>query len=35
MKAAHAALDGGQHKYTECGGLKAHREAISSYLSKN
>ena len=35
MKAAHAALDGGHVKYTECGGLKALREAICSYLSKN
>ena len=32
MNAAHASLDAGHVKYTECSGLKALREAISDYL---
>jgi len=32
MAAAHAALDAGQVKYTECAGLRALRDAISEYL---
>ena len=32
MAAAHAALDAGQVKYTECSGLRVLRDAISDYL---
>ncbi|MEE2915941.1 MAG: pyridoxal phosphate-dependent aminotransferase, partial [Pseudomonadota bacterium] len=34
MAAAHKALDAGHVKYTECGGLKALREAICDYLQQ-
>ena len=34
MAAAHAALDNGHVRYTECAGLKALREAISEIRAK-
>ena len=35
MAAAHAALDAGHVRYTECAGLKDLREAIADYLKKD